>query len=382
MFSAAKNESEFYDIKFTVKMLDLSAPKVLISELNYVCVEGGRVNNIEFALLDEDSASDKLELVVIEYPVYGDVYIDGANWEFTYKHRQVDRAGVRQDKMVVKATDGVRQSDEAVTIYFDILPGKIGTNSEKSHSNPKVFPITSLIIKNHQIEVSENSCTKITGISTQHNSSATVDLYIRAPKEYGHLQYNGKIYENLTIFEASLADLTNEQILYCYVDEEIGCQEKNDEILVSLVSEFSETEIVKMNVVILPVDNQRPVLKIIGDNRGYDRTGAGIVGGQGCHATVAEGGSLDLASYFLVMDRDTCDFDKITIHSRVANNEKSIGEIENAVPLYGYEQNRALREFLFSDLKSHKIRYRVLIHEGIEPIGDEMRFQACDTLSW
>ncbi|XP_075449299.1 FRAS1-related extracellular matrix protein 2 [Ascaphus truei] len=219
------------------------------------------------------------------------------------------------------------------------------------------------------LDVLENSATEITANVIQGTDADTDDLMltfiVEDPPLYGEILVNGIAAERFT-----QRDIIDGSVIYAHTSGEIGLQRKEDSFNLTLSDMSEEWTIggntvngVRVQVTILPVDNQPPVVTV------------------GRQFMVIEGEkNVITPSHLSAEDTDTPNDDMLC----TIVVQPTSGYVENISPAPGSEKSRsgtAISAFTLKDIRLGHIYYVQSIHKGVEPVEDRFTFRCSDGIN-
>ncbi|KAM4702076.1 FRAS1-related extracellular matrix protein 2 [Discoglossus pictus] len=220
------------------------------------------------------------------------------------------------------------------------------------------------------LDVLEGSSSEITANVIQGTDADTDDLMltfiVEDPPFFGEILVNGVPSERF-----SQRDIIDGTVVYVHTSGEIGLQKIEDSFNLTLSDMSEEWTIggntvngVRVQVTILPVDNQSPVVTV------------------GTQFTVVEGEKNVVTPFHLsALDGDTPNDDILC----TIVVQPTSGYLENISPAPGSEKSRAgtaISAFTLKDIRSGNIYYVQSIHKGVEPVEDRLTFRCSDGINY
>lgn len=357
--------------KFTIRVLPVNnmPPRFLVPNPEVTVAEGGTVPMITDILqvVDSDTMVENLEVTVVEEPNMGRFgkvdrqsvvvlrtgdtfpYTEVASSTFQYSHSGAE--GPLKDSIKLSVSDGTYQA--GTTIRVTVL--------KVDKSAPILLASSSC-----QINVTEGDTVWIArehlAFKDSDDDDESVSIIMSSETAHGHLFVStpGRAVRPGDRFTQ---DDINKGLVRYVADSEIGTKAVT-ELLYFNVSDASRNLLPSqvMSVLIIPVDNQAPLVTVGADQQ------------------VLEGGEAQItADMISVMDVDT----PLSVLTVLVNTPPSFGQLQNRRPVFGSEKPRTdpALEFTVKDLLEGHIYYVQSDHEKKEPAWDAFLFTVADGLN-
>uniref|UniRef100_A0A8C5P888 FRAS1 related extracellular matrix 3 n=1 Tax=Leptobrachium leishanense TaxID=445787 RepID=A0A8C5P888_9ANUR len=356
---------------FTIFLQPVDNKPPVITNTGFKVPERGSftLSKVELDATDPDTDTNSIVFRMTQVALHGQLLFDGvpmavqesflvndiAQGRVSYIHSGDESLS---DSFSLVVTDGVHEvpitiriqvkpvDDEAPTL---MLPGGLWGSS---------------------IEVLERGETEITSNVLQGTDPDTDDLMltfiIEEPPRMGEILVNGVPSERF-----SQQDILNGMVVYVHTSGEIGQHKMHDNFNLS-ISDLSDEWInggnkvkgVRVQVTILPVDSQAPVMRL------------------GEPYSVLEGGKNVITSKHLNADDEDTSKDDILCTIIV---QPTSGYVENISPAPGSEKSRSgtpISAFSIRDIQLGHINYVQSIHQGVEPLEDRWTFRCSDGINF
>ena len=328
----------------TSEMLDVDDPDTNKDDLMFVVMEVPEHGNIK--LMDET-------LDVGDFFDWSDI-VDGViNYRNDGGNKEIDN-----DHFMIDISDGIHhvpvKFNVAVDSVDDERPALIGSKSE---------------ILKVVMEVQENSMVPLTTDDIRATDPDSDDMQlvftvVRAPFEGSILRVPDEVEE------FTQADIAAGLIMYKHTGGEIGVKSREDFFELSLVDpnkeltvEGSKIEKVLVEVKIIPVDNEPPIVTLEKPFAVFEAEKATVV-----------------SKHLDATDIDTEDTDI----SCLITGQPINGYLENTSPAPGSEMSRMgipVSSFTIGDIRNEYINYVQSVHKGKEPRVDRFAFHCSDGLN-
>ncbi|XP_036379748.1 FRAS1-related extracellular matrix protein 2-like [Megalops cyprinoides] len=370
-YTVEDNAGNSVEGTFTIFLQPVDNKPPQITNTGFTVFERGShiMSSAELDTTDADTDSKRISFTLSQLPHHGQVQHtfsdlakgDAFNLEdissgrISYMHNgdestsdsfQLDVSdGVHVVTVTVKVT--VKPVDDE-TPTISLPPGTIGSH----------------------IDVLENGATEITTNVIQGRDEDTDDLMLTFIVEdiprLGQILVNGVPSDRFT-----QADIINGLVVYAHTSGEIGLTTKMDSFNLTLTDMSDEWSVggnrvngVRVQVTILPVDSQAPVVTV------------------GPQFSVVEGEKnvIDI-SQLSAEDNDTPSDDILC----TIIVQPTSGYLENIAPAPGSEKSRsgtAVSAFTIKDIREGHMYYVQSIHKGVEPVEDRFTFRCSDGINF
>ncbi|KAE8627259.1 hypothetical protein XENTR_v10006920 [Xenopus tropicalis] len=327
------------------------------------------ITKAELDATDADTGNDKISFTLTQSPKYGQllytshimevgeafVLDDIYKGRIAYTHSGEESAA---DTCTLDVSDGVH----VVTIILKVTVRLVDDEI------PRLMLPSGTI--GSYLDVLEGGSAEITSNVIQGTDADTDDLMltfiVEDPPLYGEILVNGFPAERF-----SQRDIIDGSVVYSHTSGEIGLQKIEDSFNLTLSDLSEEWTIggnkvngVRIQVTILPVDNQIPIVTV------------------GDQFTVIEGEKdVITPAHLSAIDGDTPNDDILC----TIVVQPSSGYIENISPAPGSEKSRAgtaVSAFTLKDIRLGHIYYVQSIHKGVEPVEDRLTFSCSDGINF
>ncbi|XP_013413797.1 FRAS1-related extracellular matrix protein 2-like [Lingula anatina] len=363
--------------KFTIKLQPVDNKPPVITNPGFSVFENNylQITPQNLDAVDPDTDGNMINFTVVEIPVHGQLTYLGnpmAEGE-VFKRGDISSGRIAylnqgqvgemdSDKFKLDVTDGIHHIPVVVKVAVrgvdDEMPS-LALTDEASSGN-----------LGFRIEVKEGQSAPITSNMIKATDTDTDDLMLTflvesAPRK-GVILLGNQVTDKFT-----QSDIINNNVVYMHTSGEIGPEETKDHFTLTL-SDMSDDLLIggnriqgiKVNVTILPVDNNTPVV---------------VVGGP---LVVPEGNKSAITlSHISASDVDS-EVDDIQCTIIVQPTQ---GYLENSAPGDGSEKSRAgmpISTFTMKDIRLMNINYVQSIHQGVESTEDRFTFRCSDGVNF
>ncbi|KAJ7332654.1 hypothetical protein JRQ81_014834, partial [Phrynocephalus forsythii] len=361
----------------TVMPVDDKAPEIFTSHLNVEEGASSLITAEHLMVTDLDTKNSDIQIELKKSPVHGHIELHGVVMleaeKFTFwdlhssKLRyQHDSSETLEDRVVFSATDGFNTADG--TLRVQVLP----VNDEPPElqdglkSNLECLEGSGAIITSEYLYATD----------ADSDDSRLIYMVARLPK-HGVIEK-----DNLVVDRFSQHDLTQGSISYVHTGGEIGhkyimdsvtfiisdgeagitdgcCA---DEILPPPVLLHSNLPVYDLNITVLPINNQWPVIQM------------------GEIFVVNEGSSAYINLKYLSASDEDSKPEELTFYLETS---PQYGYLENILPAPGHEKSNEglnISMFTFQSLKDGYVNYIQLKHKCLEPTSDSFMVSVSDSL--
>ncbi|XP_077981131.1 FRAS1-related extracellular matrix protein 1-like [Glandiceps talaboti] len=345
----------------TVLPIDNQAPVIYTARMVVNEGESLVLGSSVLAASDQDTRMEDLIFSLLSLPQHGSIEFDGTmqigdtftpddvnHFRLRYNH---DGSDSGQDSFILKVTDGIQSTTKDITI--SVLP----VNDQVPQLKPGLAT---------HVTVPEGGSLLLTPDIIAAVDGDSDDMLLRfiivSPPRRGVIKRNSVI-----VTRFSQQDVIDGTVRYVHTSGEVGAKPIFDYIsfVVSdqVIPSTSNLPLHDLNVTVLPVDNQAPVI-ILGDA-----------------FLVPEGRKLTITADFVHatdIDTDPNNVGIIIVHLPIW------GFLENVLPSPGFEKSnegKPISSFLLQDIYQGNINYVQSKHEGVEPVSDEFVLYATDGIN-
>uniref|UniRef100_A0A4W4F1X1 Cadherin domain-containing protein n=1 Tax=Electrophorus electricus TaxID=8005 RepID=A0A4W4F1X1_ELEEL len=327
------------------------------------------ITRTELHTADPDTDHAKISFTLTQPPLHGQVM---------YTSIRLTKGGsFNLDDISNGRISYVHSGDESTNDFFQldvsdgvhVVPITIKINVKPVDDEAPIINLPEGTIGSY-IDVLENGATEITTNVIQGRDEDTDDLrltfIVENPPVFGDILVNGVRSNTFT-----QADIISGLVAYTHTSEEIGLAVKQDFFNLTLTDMSDEWTVggnkikgVRVQVIILPVDNQAPEV---------------FVGPQ---FTVVEGEKNVIQTLHISADDIDTPNDDLLCTVIV---QPTSGYLENISPAPGSEKSRsgtAISAFTIKDITQHHIYYVQSIHKEVEPVEDRFTFRCSDGINF
>uniref|UniRef100_A0A8B9H3L6 FRAS1 related extracellular matrix 2a n=1 Tax=Astyanax mexicanus TaxID=7994 RepID=A0A8B9H3L6_ASTMX len=356
---------------FTIFLQPVNNKPPQITNTGFTVFERGShiITNAELDTTDLDTDSKHISFTLTQTPQHGQVQLNFADLIKGSAFNLVDISEGRisyihngdestSDTFKLDVSDGVHVVPITIRIAVKPVDDEMPTLSLPAGT-----------IGSH-LDVLENGASEITASVIQGKDEDTDDLRLTFIVEdapvFGEILVNGIPSSRFT-----QADIISGLVVYAHTSGEIGLASKKDSFNLTLTDMADEWVVggnkvsgVRVDVTILPVDSQAPVVTV------------------GPVFSVLEGDKNTIRGHQItVEDKDTLTDDILC----TIIVQPTSGYVENISPAPGSEKSRsgtAVSAFTVADVNDGHIHYVQSIHKGVEPVEDRFMFRCSDGVNF
>ncbi|XP_063314539.1 FRAS1-related extracellular matrix protein 3 [Pelobates fuscus] len=356
---------------FTIYLQPVDNKPPVITNSGFTVPERGlfTLSKSELDATDPDTDTSSIVFTLSQVPLHGELQYNGVAMELGESFIMLD---------IVHGSVSYLHSGDESTSDFCSLVVSDGVHEVPITIRINVKPVDdeapTLMLPGglwgSSIEVLERGETEITSNVLQGTDPDTDDLMltfiIEEPPKLGDILVNGVPSERF-----SQQDILNGAVVYVHTSGEVGQQKLHDNFNLSIsdlsnewVNGGNKVKGVRVQVTILPVDSEAPVMKLEEQ------------------FSVLEGGKNIITSEYLQGEDEDTPKDDILCTIIV---QPTSGYVENISPAPGSEKSRSgtpISAFSIRDIHLGHIYYVQSIHLGVEPLEDRFTFSCSDGINF